>query len=47
MGILALGPDKRGLCFHPGIKWFSRGPSELGNVLSEKNGKIRVTYRKT
>ena len=32
-------PDRRGLCFHPGISWFSRGPSELGRVLSEKNGK--------
>ena len=30
-----------------GICWFSRGPSELGKVLSEKNGKIRVTCRKT
>ena len=47
VGILALGPDKRGLCFHPGISWFSRGPSELGKVLSEKNGKKRVTCRKT
>ena len=33
VGILALGPDRRGLCFHPGICWFSRGPSELGKVL--------------
>ena len=47
VGILALGPDRRGLCFHPGICWFSRGTSELGKVLSEKNGKIRVTCRKT
>ena len=39
--------DRRDLCFHPGISWFSRGPSELGKVLSEKNGKIRVTCRKT
>ena len=46
VGILALGPDRRGLCFHPGICWFSRGTSELGKVLSEKNGKIRVTCRK-
>ena len=46
VGILALGPNKRGLCFHPGICWFSRGPSELGKVLSEKNAKIRVTCRK-
>ena len=30
MGILALGPDRRGLCFHSEISWFSRGPSELG-----------------
>ena len=36
MVILALGPDRRGLCFHPGICWFSRGTSELGKVLSEK-----------
>ena len=47
VGILALGPDRRGLCFHPGICWFSRGTSEVGKVLSEKNGKIRVTCRKT
>ena len=47
VGILALGPDRRGLCFHPGISWFSRGPSELGKVFSEKNAKIRVTCRKT
>ena len=47
VGILALGPDRRGLCFHPGVCWFSRGPSELGKVSSEKNGKIRVTCRKT
>ena len=47
VGILALGPDRRGLCFHPGICWFSRGTSELGKVLSKKNGKIRVTCRKT
>ena len=47
VGILALGPDRRGLCFHLGISWFSRGPSELGKVLSEKNRKIRVTCRKT
>ena len=46
VAILALGPDRRGLCFHPGICWFSRGPSELGKVLSEKNAKIRVTCRK-
>ena len=39
VGILALGPDRRGLCFHPGISWFSRGPSELGKVLSETTGK--------
>ena len=32
-------PDRRGLCFHPGISWFSRGPSELLKVLSEKTGK--------
>ena len=47
VGILALDPDRRGLCFHQGICWFSRGTSELGKVLSEKNGKIRVTSRKT
>ena len=46
MGILALGPDRRGLCFHPGISWFSRGSSELGKVLTEKNGKIRVLAEK-
>ena len=47
VGNFALGPYRRGLCFHPGISWFSRGPSELGKVLSEKNGKIRVSCRKT
>ena len=39
VGVLALGPDRRGLCFHPGKCWFSRGPPELGKVLSEKTGK--------
>ena len=24
VGILALGPDRRGLCFHPEISWCSR-----------------------
>ena len=46
VGILALGPDRRGLCSHLERSWCSRSPPELGEVLSKNIGKICVICRK-